>query len=207
MFKRFALKLHLQTSKKSSDIPYLLLITDAIRLPISEGIIKYLPKNIGIICRDHYKKNIFLKTKEIFNKCRSRKIKFFFAGSILQASLLRIPNIHIPENLLRMPTKAGLQLRRINKNLLITSSAHNYPAIIRASNLNISAILLSPVFPTYSNLKKSHLGVLQFSTLSRKSPTPILALGGVNKNNIKRLYSTNASGVAALDAFKKDMNE
>ena len=113
-------------------------------------------------------------------------------------------NIHIPENLLRMPTKAGLHLRRINKKLLVTASAHSYPAIVRASQLGVSAILLSPVFKTESNFRKNNLGIIRFSMLTNKSSSPIVALGGVNKHNVKKLYFTNASGVAALNAFKNN---
>jgi len=207
MFKSLVLKLHLKSSKRSSNIPYLFLITDSIRLSEPKEILKYLSKDMGIIYRNNQKKNIPSETKKIFKKCIEKRIKFFFAGSIYQASSLRITNIHIPENLLRIPTKAGLHLRRTNKRLLITASAHNYPAIIRASQLGVSAILLSPVFETESNFGKNYLGIVRFSMLVNKSLSPIFALGGVNKNNVKKLYFTNASGVAALNAFKNhDVN-
>ena len=202
MFKSLVLKLHLKSSKRSSDIPYLFLITDSIRLSKPKEILKYLKKDMGIIYRNNQKKDALSKTKKFLKKCKERKVKFFFAGSICQASSLRITNIHIPENLLRMPTKAGLHLRRINKKLLVTASAHSYPAIVRASQLGVSAILLSPVFKTESNFRKNNLGIIRFSMLTNKSSSPIVALGGVNKQNVKKLYFTNASGVAALNAFK-----
>ena len=69
MFKSLVLKLHLKSSKRSSDIPYLFLITDSIRLSEPKEILKYLKKDMGIIYRNNQKKDALLKTKKFLKKC------------------------------------------------------------------------------------------------------------------------------------------
>ena len=62
--------------------------------------------------------------------------------------------------------------------------------------------LLSPLFQTTKNKKK--LGIIKFNNLSRLTNKPLIALGGINENNIRQLKLINVKGFAGISI---DVNE
>ena len=66
---------------------------------------------------------------------------------------------------------------------------------------NVKQIFLSPIFQT--NKSKKKLGIIKFNNLSKFTKKPLIALGGINKNNIKQLKLIKGEGFAAITYFKK----
>ena len=62
-------------------------------------------------------------------------------------------------------------------------------------------IFLSPIFKTEK--RNNYLGIIKFNNLSNFSKKPIIALGGLNNKNIKRLKMTNTIGIAGISHIKK----
>ena len=71
------------------------------------------------------------------------------------------------------------------KNFSIIGSAHNQKEIQKKISQKCEAIFLSPVFNVKKSKKK--LGLHKFNFLSQYNKTKIFALGGINKNNIRKL--------------------
>ena len=63
----------------------------------------------------------------------------------------------------------------------------------------INEIFISPVFKT----KKNKLGIHGFIKLSRVSCLKNIALGGINRKNLKFLNLINADGYAAINYYNK----
>ena len=84
---------------------------------------------------------------------------------------------------------------------LRSAPVHNY-AEIRAAERNGAALLfLSPVFATRSHPGARTLGLARFAWLARRTPLPVIALGGMNAKRGKKLASFGAYGWAGIDAF------
>ena len=66
---------------------------------------------------------------------------------------------------------------------------------------NVNAIFLSSIFKK----NKNYLGINKFKSLSLLSSKPIIALGGISDNNIKKLNLTNCSGFAGISFFEQKM--
>ena len=62
----------------------------------------------------------------------------------------------------------------------------------------IKIIFLSSVFKK----NKNFLGIYRFKLLSRLSKKPIIALGGISINNLKKLNLINCLGFAGISFFK-----
>ena len=79
-------------------------------------------------------------------------------------------------------------------------SAHNLREINFKKKQGVQVIFLSPLFIT-KNYKKN-LGVIKFNILTKMTREKIIALGGINANNIKKLKITNAYGFSAISYFE-----
>ena len=80
-------------------------------------------------------------------------------------------------------------------------SAHNVYEIREKEKQNISLIFLSPIFKTKNY--KSGLGIIKFNLLSNLSKKKIIALGGINNRNIKKLKIANTYGFSGISYFFK----
>ena len=159
-----------------------------------EEILK-LNKDIGIIYRNYkeeYKKNKILEIKKF---CRSNNRKFYLANNIRLAISLDLDGVYIPS----FVKIIGMQGYSLRKDFLIIGSAHNIYEIKNKEKQKVEIIFLSPLFKT-KNYKKG-LGVIKYNLLSLLSRKKDIALGGINKKNIKKLKLTNAYGFSGISYF------
>ena len=80
-------------------------------------------------------------------------------------------------------------------------SAHNFKEIRIKEKQGVELIFISPIFKTKK--QDNFLDVIKFNNLSNFSKKPIIALGGLNNKNIKRLKMTNTIGIAGISHIKK----
>ena len=78
-------------------------------------------------------------------------------------------------------------------------SAHNVTEIKVKEKQGAEVIFLSPLFKTKNY--KNELGIIKFNMISKISKKKIIALGGINKKNIKKLKITNAYGFSGISYF------
>ena len=86
-------------------------------------------------------------------------------------------------------------------NFKIIGSAHNYREIIIKEKQGCEEIFISPIF--FNKKNKSYLGVIKFNYLALATNRKIIALGGINQSNIKRLLCTKSKGYAGISGIKK----
>ena len=77
----------------------------------------------------------------------------------------------------------------LNNKFKLIGSAHDYKEIIIKEKQGVSLIFLSPIFKTNKNAK--NLGIIKFKNLSNYTKKPVIALGGINNDNIKSLKLIN----------------
>ena len=154
-----------------------------------------LNKNIGIIFRNYRKEINKYQILKIKKFCKSNNRKFYLANDIKLAINLNLDGAYIPSFVKNL----GLKNYNFKKDFLIMGSAHNIFEIKQKEKQGINVLFLSPLFKTKSY--KSGLGVIKFNLLSRLSKRRIIALGGINKANIKKLKMTNTYGFSGISYF------
>jgi len=117
------------------------------------------------------------------------------ANNIKLALKLNLDGVYLPSfnktlNHLNYPIK---------KDFFIIGSAHNLKEIRLKENQKASHIFVSSIFKK----EKNYLGFYKFNNLSKMTKKKVVALGGINNINIKRLSMLNISGFAAIDYFNK----
>ena len=85
------------------------------------------------------------------------------------------------------------------KKFKIIGSAHNLKEIKIKEKQMVEFIFLSSLFKKNKNL----LGLNKFRLLEKLTKKKVVALGGISKNNLKKLNLLNYSGFAGISFFEQ----
>ena len=96
----------------------------------------------------------------------------------------------------------GYKNLNYKKKFRIIGSAHNISEIKIKEKQNCEEIFLSPIFKTEK--QKQYLDIIKFNLQTLATNKRIIALGGVNLNNLKRVNLTRSKGVASITWIKKN---
>ena len=159
--------------------------------------IKKLNKNTSIIYRNYNSTiNVGLLIK-IRNFCRKNRRKFYLSNNVKLALKLNLDGVYLPSF-----NKSLKHLNyQIKKNFLFIGSAHNLLEIRIKEKQKISHIFISSIFKK----EKNYLGFYKFNNLSKMTKKKVIALGGINNNNIRKVNMLNISGFAAINYFKNSI--
>ena len=153
-----------------------------------------LDKNISIIYRNYnkiYSENEVLEIKKF---CLSTNRKLFISNNVYLANKFNLDGIYLPSF-----NKNFSILGKIDKRLKIIGSAHNYREIAIKKKQKVDLIFISPIFKVKK--KTEFLDVCKFNILSKMTKKKIIALGGINKENIRKIKMMNCSGFAGISYF------
>ena len=90
--------------------------------------------------------------------------------------------------------------KNIRRDFKILGSAHNIKDLKLKEKQGVDIIFLSPLFLTknYNNC----LGIIKFNLISINTKKSVIALGGIRKNNIKKMNMINALGFSGITIFE-----
>ncbi len=166
-------------------------------------IILTLPRHWGYIFRHYNAPGRQKLAKSLAKACRRRGIKFLIAGDWRLAYEVSADGIHIPEGLIRSRPASPFLLHYRSK--IITTSAHAASGLRHASRMSVSAVFLSPVYPTLSHPSATPIGTMAFSAFVRSSLIPVYALGGLKKRDSAQLRAVGASGIAGIGLAEENV--
>ena len=154
-----------------------------------------LDKKTIIIYRDYSSKllneELILKIKKY---CKKKSIKFYLSNNIKLALKLNLDGAYIPSF-----NKSLKHLTfSLKKNFDIVGSAHNVKEIRTKEIQNVSKIFLSSLFKK----NKNYLGINKFKFLAKLTTKEVIALGGISKNNKRKLsllYESNFAGISYFE--------
>jgi thiamine-phosphate pyrophosphorylase len=132
---------------------------------------------------------------KIKNYCKKKGNKFLLSNNIKLAIKLDLDGVYIPSF---NKDKKHLSYS-VKKNFIILGSAHSIYEMRIKELQGVNAIFLSSIFKK----NKNYLGINKFKSLSLLSNKPLVALGGISNNNIKKLNLTYCSGFAGISFFEQ----
>ncbi len=152
-------------------------------------------KKTIIIYRNYLSRIIDEKLIIKINKyCKKKGYKFFLSNNIRLAIKLDLDGLYIPAF-----NKSFKHLAySYKKKFQIIGSAHNLKEIKIKEKQLADVIFLSSLFKK----NKNFLGLNKFKLLAKLTKKEVVALGGISKNNFKKLYLTNYSGFAGISFFE-----
>ena len=158
-----------------------------------------LNAKVSLIYRNYNDKIDINLIKMIKSFCKKTKRKFYLANEIRLAYKLKLDGSYIPSFNKNLDHNYFIK----NKKFKLLGSAHNQKEIKIKQNQNVEYIFLSPLFKIYK--KNNYLEINKFLRLKNHSNQKIIALGGINKTNIKKLNMLNCYGFASI-SFIKSLN-
>ena len=161
-----------------------------------------LPKGAVAIYRGFGAPDALLHARRLAWIARRRGVRLLIGADPDLARRSGAGGVHLPERLAHL---AG-RLTRAHPGWLVSVAAHSLPAARRAARLGAQAVLVSAVFPSRSPSARAPLGPLRFEALARRTPAPVIALGGVNARTATRLAHGRASGLAAIEGLIEQQN-
>ena len=156
--------------------------------------IKKLDKDISIIYRNYNSPvdtNLLIKIRDF---CKKNRRKLYLSNNVKLALKFNLDGVYLPS----FNTDRKHLNYKIKNNFLFIGSAHNLKEIRIKEIQKISQIFISSLF----KLEKNYLGFYKFINLSKLSKSKVIALGGINKNNLKRIFLLKASGYAGISVFE-----
>ena len=151
-------------------------------------------KDTTIIYRNYKSYNLkdVLKIKKY---CKKKNFNFLLSNNIKQAIKFNLDGAYIPSFNKNIEHLSYSKTR----NFLIIGSAHSLKEIKTKENQGCEMIIISSIFKK----NKNYLGLNRFKLISKLTDKKIIALGGLNKTNLKYLNLTNCSGFAGISYFEQ----
>mgnify|MGYP005989841755 FL=1 len=157
--------------------------------------IKIQDKQTIIIYRNYTSPNLNIsKVLKLKNFLKKRGQKFILANNMKLAIKLGLDGVYIPS----FNKKYDHLSYSTYSNFIIIGSAHNLKEIKIKELQKVQSIFISSLFKK----NKNYLGLNKFKIISRYTKKKIVALGGVSKNNLKKIELINISGFAGISFFE-----
>ena len=148
-----------------------------------------------VIYRNYNHKNIDIKLiLKIKKYCKKKGIKFLLANNVRLAIKLGLDGAYIP-SFNKSTSHLAFSLK---KEFSIIGSAHNIKEIRIKEIQNVDKIFISSLFKK----NKNYLGINKFKLISNYTKKEIIVLGGISKNNLKKLKLINAFEFAGISYFE-----
>ena len=158
-----------------------------------------LSNNINLIYRNYDKQDDIKTILKLRDFCRKTENKLFISNHIKLALNLKLNGIYIPS----FNEKINYSyIYNKPKKFIIIGSAHNHKEILIKEKQGCEEIFISSIFQNQKS--KKFLGISKFNLLARKTKHKIIALGGINEKNYRKLKSTNFTGFASISWAKKN---
>ena len=103
----------------------------------------------------------------------------------------------------------GIEIVRkmIGHDKLIGFSAHNLHEAEKAENSGADYVTISPIFDTkYKDYFVKPLGTEKIGKIKEEIDIPVIALGGINENNVNGVLENGADGIAVISAILQSEN-
>ena len=154
-----------------------------------------LDKKTIIIYRDYSSKllneELILKIKKY---CKKKSIKFCLSNNIKLAIKLGLDGVYLPS----FNSDFNHLSFSLKKNFTILGSAHNLKEIKIKQKQKVEKIFISSLFKR----NKNYLGINKFKLLAKLTHKKVVVLGGISKENLKKLKLLNLSEFAGISYFE-----
>ena len=151
-------------------------------------------KETTIIYRNYNQKHDKKLILRIKNYCKKKGNKFLLSNNIKLAINLDLDGVYISSF---NKNKKHLSYS-LKKKFIILGSIHNIYEMRTKELQNVKEFFLSSIFKK----NKNFLGIYKFRSFSYLSNKPIIALGGISNNNLKKLNLTSCNGFAGISFFE-----
>lgn len=156
----------------------------------------------GVTCVQLREKNLgdeeFLKeAREIGALCRKYGVPFIVNDNVEAAIACHADGIHVGQE----DMEAGKVRTLAGDDMIIGVSVHTVEEALKAVESGADYLGLGSVFPTSTKLDVDLMPENTLKAICNAVDLPVVAIGGINKNNLPLLAGTGVDGAALVSAI------
>ncbi|ODS32650.1 MAG: thiamin phosphate synthase [Candidatus Scalindua rubra] len=183
------LDLVLITNRKICEVG----LVDIIRQAIEGGV-----GTIQLREKDLSTKDLYKLAKELREKTKELNANLIINDRADIALAVGADGVHLGWQSLN----TNVVRRIIGHNKVIGYSAHNLKEAEKANFDGADYITISPIYDTtHKDYFIKPLGVEEIRKIKEKVDIPVIALGGINENNVKEVLRSGVDGIAVISAI------
>ena len=183
------LDLALITNRKVSETK----LTDIIEQAIEGGV-----GTVQLREKDLSTYDLYCLAKEIRELTEEKDVNLIINDRVDIAIAVDADGVHLGWQSL----KIGIVRNMIGRDKLIGFSAHSLKEAKMAENSGADYVTISPIFETVNkDYFIKPLGVDEIGKIKAQINIPVIALGGINENNVSKVLKSGADGIAMISAI------
>ncbi len=168
-------------------------LTDTIKQAIEGGV-----GTVQLREKDLSTGDLYGLAKEIREITKKKGVNLIINDRVDIAIAVEADGVHLGWQSLEI----GIVRRMIGPDKLIGYSAHSLKEAKRAENSGADYVTISPIFDTVNkDYSLTPLGVGEIGKIKEQINIPVIALGGINENNVNEVLKNGADGIAAISAI------
>jgi len=143
------------------------------------------------------KKELLSVAQELKNLCVAHDSLFIVNDYLDIAMSVDADGLHIGQD--DIPVKAARKLLPIDK--IIGCSVADVSQAVAAEKAGADYIAAGAIYPTQSRVDTEALGVDVLKAIKKETSLPLVAIGGITKNNVEEVLSAGANSIAVISAI------
>ena len=140
-----------------------------------------------------------LKLKKL---CKKYGVPLIINDNVNIALKSGADGVHLGEK--DMPIKDAIKM--LGKDKIIGASATNFNDAIKAQKSGASYIGVGSIFYTYSKKDAKNVSVITLKSICEYVDIPVVAIGGINIENVRYLNDSKISGIAVISSIFDEEN-
>ena len=134
---------------------------------------------------------------QIRDLCRTYNVPFFINDNVEIAARADADGVHVGQSDL----EAGAARQRLGAGKIIGVSAHTVEQAVLAERNGADYLGVGAVFPTGTKADADDVSFETLQAICASVHIPVVAIGGINKQNILQLSGSGICGVAVISAI------
>ncbi len=137
------------------------------------------------------------EAKDICALCRRYNVPFIINDNVEIAIACGADGIHVGQE----DMAAGKVRRRVGDSMILGISVHTVEEARQAVQDGADYLGLGAVFPTSTKMDVEQMSSETLQTICNAVDVPIVAIGGINRDNLLKLAGSGVDGVALVSAI------
>lgn len=134
---------------------------------------------------------------EIRDLCRQYHVPFLINDSVEIAAAVDADGVHVGQS----DAEAGAARKRLGPGKIIGVSAQTVEQAVLAERNGADYLGVGAVFPTGTKLDATEVSFETLKEICASVRIPVVAIGGINKQNLLQLSGSGVCGVAVISAI------
>ena len=135
--------------------------------------------------------------KEIQKLCREYKVPFVINDNVEIAAQIGADGVHVGQS----DMEAGDVREKLGLDRIIGVSAQTVEQAVRAQERGADYLGVGAVFPTGSKADAVEVSHETVRAITEAVDIPVIAIGGITKDNVSELSGTGICGIAVISAI------